>query len=136
VVDLGSGAGLPGIPVAIVRPDVRVTLADSQRRRVAFLELARDEIPVSNAHPVHARVEDLEGPFDAALARAFAPLAAAWTAAVPLLGSGGSLVYFAGASVDVGGQIAGLSPSPASVRTVAAPSLLASAGPLVIMTVQ
>jgi 16S rRNA (guanine527-N7)-methyltransferase len=138
VVDLGSGAGLPGIPVAIARPDVTVTLLEAQRRRVAFLELTCDALGVGNAVPVHARVDEAvrQGIRAATcLARAFAPLRASWAAAVSLLEPRGRLVYFAGATRSLRVDAAGLEPVPVAVRTVPPPPVLASAGPLVIMSV-
>lgn len=134
--DLGSGAGLPGVPVAIARPDVSVTLLESQRRRVAFLEMVCDELGIANATVVHTRVEAFGGRADVCLARAFAPLRASWAAASPLLDHGGWLIYFAGASVDLSAQLRDVAPAPAAVRTVPPPSVLASAGTLVIMTLQ
>src|SRR5204862_348601 len=76
--DLGSGAGLPGIPVAIARPYLRITLVDAQRRRVAWLEMVVEELGLTNAVARQARVEDLRDPVDVCLARAFAPLERSW----------------------------------------------------------
>lgn len=135
-IDLGSGAGLPGLPVAIARPDLDVTLLEAQRRRVAFLEMLCDELDVRNAAPRQGRAESFNGTAMSCLARAFAPMARSWAAAVPLLEPGGSLIYFAGAAADVSQEVAALTPSPGHVRVVAPPAVLASAGPLVIMTVQ
>jgi 16S rRNA (guanine527-N7)-methyltransferase len=135
-IDLGSGAGLPGLPVAIARPDIGVTLLEAQRRRVAFLEMLCDKLGVRNAAPRHGRAESFNATATACLARAFAPMARSWAAAVPLLEPGGSLIYFAGAAADVSQEVAALTPSPGGVRIVAPPVVLASAGPLVIMTVQ
>ncbi|MDR1834053.1 MAG: 16S rRNA (guanine(527)-N(7))-methyltransferase RsmG [Propionibacteriaceae bacterium] len=58
VLDVGSGAGLPGIPLAIVRPDLQVTLLDSMQRRTDFLRLAVAELGLSNATVARARAED------------------------------------------------------------------------------
>ena len=129
--DLGSGAGLPGIVVAIARPDLIVTMIEPQRRRLAFLELAVDELRLPNAVPVGARAEDVRLSFDAALARAFADAGASWRAAARLLAPAGRLVYFAGESFAAADL-------PAHVRAELVPPspLLASSGPLVIMTRQ
>ncbi|HEY7660629.1 MAG TPA: RsmG family class I SAM-dependent methyltransferase [Actinomycetota bacterium] len=129
--DLGSGAGLPGIVVAIAVPRLRVGLVESRRTRAAFLETVVRDLPVENAAAVHRRVEDLSEPVDLCFARAFAPLPRAWDAAQRLLRPGGRLAYFAGreldrASLPVGAVIV---PPPAE-------SVLASAGVLVIMTRQ
>lgn len=100
-VDLGSGAGLPGIPLAIELPLVRFVLAESRAKRVGFLEYAVAELGLDNVAIHHGRVEDLPGrSFDVATARAFAPPARSWEAAEPLLRPAGRLVYFAGESYD------------------------------------
>ena len=135
-VDIGSGVGLPGIPVAIARPDVSVTLLDARARRVAFLELVAEELDLANVAPVHVRVEAFAGRADACLARAFAPLPRSWTAASRILRPGGRLIFFAGASVAVEEAASALHPAPSAVRAVPPPAVLASAGPLVIMTLQ
>jgi 16S rRNA (guanine527-N7)-methyltransferase len=130
VVDIGSGAGLPGIVVAIARPDATIYLVESRRRRAAFLELAVEQLELSNATPVAARIEEIAGAFDTALARAFADARASWITADRVLRSGGRLVYFAGARFQAE------PPSEAGVRAevVPPPRLLASSGPLVIMS--
>jgi 16S rRNA (guanine527-N7)-methyltransferase len=129
--DLGSGAGLPGIVVAVAVPHLRVTLIEARRRRVAFLELVVEELGLSNVTVVHSRVEDVREEADVCFARALAPLEQAWRLAVPRLRSGGRLIYFAGAT-------SALAPRPAEmarIRIVRSP-LLESSGPLVIMTRQ
>jgi 16S rRNA (guanine527-N7)-methyltransferase len=72
--DLGSGAGLPGIPLAIVRPELRVTLVDSNGKKARFLREAARTLPLSNTCVEQVRVEELEGTFDCITARAFASL--------------------------------------------------------------
>ena len=59
VADVGSGAGIPGIPIAIVRPNLSVTLIESRRRRTSFLSTAVRELGLSNTEVVEGRVEDL-----------------------------------------------------------------------------
>lgn len=73
--DLGSGAGLPGIPLAIARPDIAVTLVDSNGKKARFLREAARALPLPNARVVDSRVENLSGEFDCITARAFASLA-------------------------------------------------------------
>jgi 16S rRNA (guanine527-N7)-methyltransferase len=71
VVDIGSGAGLPGIPLAVVRPDLLITLLEPRSRRAAFLSHAIRTVPVKNANVRKARAADLEaGSFDIATSRA------------------------------------------------------------------
>ena len=98
LVDLGSGAGLPGVPLAIALPDRRFVLIESRRRRGAFLELVADELALVNVSVVVGRVQDVAMEADLCLARAFAPQLASWRAAQPILRPGGRLVYFAGVS--------------------------------------
>jgi 16S rRNA (guanine527-N7)-methyltransferase len=73
--DLGSGAGLPGIPLAIARPDLRVTLVDSNGKKARFLREAARALPLPNVKVEQVRVQDLSGSFDCITARAFARLA-------------------------------------------------------------
>lgn len=96
--DLGSGAGLPGLVVAITRPDLRVVLVEPQVRRVAFLEYVIDELGLRNASVIAVRAEDARVTVDIAFARALGSAARSWQRAFPLLRPGGALVYFAGES--------------------------------------
>ena len=73
--DLGSGAGLPGIPLAIAAPGRRVTLVDSNGKKARFLRAAVRELGLANVAVIEARVENAEGTFDCVTARAFASLA-------------------------------------------------------------
>lgn len=93
LLDAGSGAGLPGVPLAIARPDLDVTLLDSAGKKIRFLEHVRRELGLRNATPVQARLEDWapagpnSAPFDAIISRAFASLAAFAAAARHLAGA-------------------------------------------------
>src|SRR5688572_10286238 len=62
--DMGAGAGLPGLVVAIVRPGLFVELVEARRPRVAFLELALERVGVPNVSVTHRRIEDIDGPAD------------------------------------------------------------------------
>jgi 16S rRNA (guanine527-N7)-methyltransferase len=125
--DLGSGAGLPGIPLAIARPDLRVTLAERRRNRRALLELATDAVGLTSVS-IQGRLEDLAGPFDVCVARAFADAAGSWAAARRILAPGGVLLYWAGE-----GPAAAL-PSLDGVWTRCGEGAgLAPGGPVVIM---
>lgn len=75
-IDVGTGPGLPGIPLAIVRPDAHFTLLDSLGKRVRFLRQVQHELKLDNITPVQSRVEDFpaEPPFDGVISRAFASL--------------------------------------------------------------
>lgn len=97
--DLGSGAGLPGVPLAIALPETSVALVESASRRSAFLERAVAVSHATNALVVHARAETWpEGlaAFDVVIARALAPLAVVVEYAAPLLVVGGALVAWRG----------------------------------------
>ncbi|WP_455426327.1 16S rRNA (guanine(527)-N(7))-methyltransferase RsmG [Dryocola sp. LX212] len=75
-IDVGTGPGLPGIPLAIVRPDSHFTLLDSLGKRVRFLRQVQHELHLENVTPVQSRVEAFpaEPPFDGVISRAFASL--------------------------------------------------------------
>lgn len=75
--DVGTGPGFPGIPLAIARPDLRVTLIDSSHKKCAFLEQARAELGLANVTVACERVEQWRPaePFDVVASRAFAELA-------------------------------------------------------------
>ncbi|MBB1023189.1 16S rRNA (guanine(527)-N(7))-methyltransferase RsmG [Dietzia sp. DQ12-76] len=102
VVDIGSGAGLPGIPLALARPDLRVTLVEPLLRRSTFLQEVVDDLGI-DVRVVRGRAEEKSvvaevGGADVVTSRAVAPLAklAGWSA--PLLRSGGRMVALKGAS--------------------------------------
>lgn len=73
--DLGSGAGLPGVPLAIARPGLAVTLVESNGKKARFLREAARSLPLVNVRVAQARVQDATGSFDTVTARAFASLA-------------------------------------------------------------
>jgi 16S rRNA (guanine527-N7)-methyltransferase len=96
--DVGSGGGLPGVPLAIARPDLAVSLIEPRQGRVAFLEMVVEELAVSNARVVDARASEVSERFSVCTARALAKPAETWELVSPLLSEGGSVVYFAGRS--------------------------------------
>jgi 16S rRNA (guanine527-N7)-methyltransferase len=96
LIDVGAGAGLPGIPIAIVRPDVQVSLLESTGKKAAFLRTAIHQLGLSSS-VLETRLEQYRGPkFDAAISRAtFAP--AEWLArARSLVEPGGSIFLMMG----------------------------------------
>src|SRR5262245_18645723 len=131
IVDLGSGAGLPGLPLAIVRPDLRFVLAEVRRRRVSFLELVVDTLALGNVTVAGGPIARLTPPVDACLARALADPVTCWRMAEPLLSPTGSLLYWAGEGFDPSSG----TPEGTLISLSAAPGL-ADAGPVVIMTRQ
>jgi 16S rRNA (guanine527-N7)-methyltransferase len=98
VVDVGTGPGLPGIPVAIARPDAHVTLLDSSHKKCAFLQQAKSELALSNVDIVCDRVEQWKPAerFDAVVSRAFSELADFVTQAQHLVAPGGKLIAMKG----------------------------------------
>ncbi|PKB89167.1 16S rRNA (guanine(527)-N(7))-methyltransferase [Ewingella americana] len=91
-IDVGTGPGLPGIPLAIVRPDSHFTLLDSLGKRVRFLRQVQHELGLTNVEPVQSRVEEFipEPPFDGVISRAFASLQdmLSWCHHLPAKGQG------------------------------------------------
>jgi len=98
VVDVGSGAGLPGIPLAIARPDWSVTVLDSNHKKGVFLQQAVSELGLSNVKVVVERVEAFrpEGGFDHVVSRAFSDLPEFAELARHLRGEGGVLLAMKG----------------------------------------
>lgn len=125
--DVGSGAGLPGVPLAIARPGSDVVLIEGMRRRAAFLELVVEQLPLANARVVPGRAEEAHLEADVVLARAFASPSDLWTVSAPLLSPTGRVVYFAGRSWQERVSV------PGATMEVCLPGRLAWEGPLVIM---
>jgi 16S rRNA (guanine527-N7)-methyltransferase len=98
LLDVGSGPGLPGIPLAIARPELRVTLLDSSHKKCAFLRQARTELGLANVEVVCERVENWapQGRFDAVVSRAFSDLADFVELAGRLVAPGGQLIAMKG----------------------------------------
>ena len=98
-VDIGSGAGLPGIPLAIALPQARFVLLESASRKASFLERAAAATGAANVEVVHARAESWAGGLgsnDLVTARALGPLELVVEYAAPLLRLGGTLVIWRG----------------------------------------
>ncbi|MDP3767666.1 MAG: 16S rRNA (guanine(527)-N(7))-methyltransferase RsmG [Dehalococcoidia bacterium] len=104
LIDVGSGAGFPGIPLKVARPDLDITLLEPEARRAAFLEVAATELSLL-LRVVAARAEDaakepsLREQFDLAAARAVAPLPAVCELTLPFVRPGGKTVLLKGPSV-------------------------------------
>ena len=99
VVDVGSGAGLPGIPLAVLRPDLKITLLEPLLRRCTFLSQAVDELGItSRVEVVRGRAEEHAHTYDVVTARAVAPLGRLLDWCAPLLGSGGVMLALKGKS--------------------------------------
>jgi 16S rRNA (guanine527-N7)-methyltransferase len=134
VLDVGSGPGVPGIPLALARPDWHFVLIDSSEKKTAFLQQAVIELGLPNVEIVHERSEDYTppAPFDVVISRAFADLAAFAAAAARHLAPEGRLYAMKGElPAD---EIASV---PSAYRVVSTPALrvpgLDAARHLVIM---
>ena len=75
LLDVGTGAGLPGLPLAIVKPDMETTLLDSAGKKIRFLRHVGRTLKLANIHPLHQRVEELDQTFANITSRAFASMA-------------------------------------------------------------
>ena len=107
VVDVGTGAGFPGVPLAIARPSARVTLLDSLGKRVDFLRESCRTLGLDNVECVHGRAEEFAGErretFDLAVSRAVAALPVLCELCLPLVKVGGA--FWAMKSVDTGEEL-------------------------------
>lgn len=107
IADLGSGAGFPGLPIKIARPDVRMTLIEPRQKRAAFLTTVCALLRIKNTEVVESTVDPKHPPvglisrFDRVLMRAVAEPRKAKSIAVPLLSAGGGLVIWASAAQAV-----------------------------------
>lgn len=104
IVDIGSGAGLPGIPLAIARPDLKITLIEPLLKRSVFLQEVVDKLALDNVTVIRGRAE--EGPVKKAAAgadivtsRAVAPLGKLAKWSLPLVRRGGEMIAMKGESV-------------------------------------
>jgi 16S rRNA (guanine527-N7)-methyltransferase len=127
VCDIGTGAGLPGLVLAIRRPDLRVTLVEPLLRRTTFLEEVVATLGLEQVTVVRSRAEDLHGreAFSVVTSRAVAPLPRLLDWSMPLVRAGGSLVAMKGASVAEEVEAAGdalrrHAAGPVSVHTLGA----------------
>ncbi len=102
VCDIGSGAGLPGLVLAIARPDLSVTLVEPLLRRTTYLEEISGELALDNVEVVRGRADDLHGKrtFDVVTSRAVAPLDRLLGWSMPLVSPHGALVAMKGSSLD------------------------------------
>lgn len=110
VCDIGTGAGLPGIVLAIARPDLEVTLVEPLLRRTTFLQEVVDELELGRVTVHRGRADDLHGErtYDVVTSRAVAPLDRLLEWSMPLVAADGSLVAMKGRSIQE--EIAGARP--------------------------
>ena len=106
VIDIGSGAGFPGIPVKIMFPETRMTLLDSLNKRVIFLNEVIDELQLGNITALHDRAEEyvrkdgIRGTFDVCLSRAVANLAVLAEYCMPYVKTGGCFISYKSGMID------------------------------------
>lgn len=140
VVDVGSGGGLPGLPLKIVRPELQITLLEADGRKSAFLVQACAELGLPDVQVVNRRAEDaaheahLRERFDLAVARALAPMAVVAELCLPFVRVGGRLLAQKTRSEDLDGagraiELVGGSPPD----IVASPSPARESGIVVIV---
>ena len=106
IIDVGTGAGFPGLPIAIMNPNVEVTLLDSLNKRINFLNLVVRELGLKNVKTIHSRAEDgarkpeLREKFDVATSRAVANMAVLSEFCMPYVKKGGYFVALKGPAID------------------------------------
>jgi len=101
VADVGSGAGLPGIPMAIAKPDVSFVLIEPMERRSSWLQQVVTELELKNVEVIRARAEEVQlADFDVVTARAVAALDKLLKICVPLLKPGGSVIALKGSKAS------------------------------------
>jgi 16S rRNA (guanine527-N7)-methyltransferase len=102
IIDIGTGAGFPGLPVAIVKPEWTVVLLDSTRKKIAFVNSLLADLGIENAITLTGRAEEIgqqpqhRHSYDIALLRAVAPASVCAEYALPLLKTGGQAVLYRG----------------------------------------
>lgn len=106
LIDVGTGAGFPGIPLKIVYPQLNVVLLDSLNKRVHFLNTVIDELNLNNISAVHGRAEDLakkveyREKFDICVSRAVADLSILSEYCIPFVKIGGNFISYKGREID------------------------------------
>ena len=106
LIDVGTGAGFPGLPLALACPDLQVTLMDAQQKRLTFLQAVIDDLQVRNVTLVHCRAEDgarfpqHREKYDMAVARAVASLAVLSEYLLPYVKVGGSALCWKGPALQ------------------------------------
>ena len=106
LIDVGTGAGFPGVPIAIMRDDLEITLLDSLNKRINFLNLVVKELDLKNVKTIHSRAEDgarkvdFRESFDVATSRAVANMAVLSEFCLPYVKVGGNFVALKGPAIE------------------------------------
>jgi 16S rRNA (guanine527-N7)-methyltransferase len=106
VIDVGTGAGFPGIPIAIMNPNINVTLLDSLNKRIKFLDIVINKLGLKNIKTIHSRAEDgarnknLRERFDIATSRAVANMSVLSEYCLPYVKIGGKFIALKGPAVE------------------------------------
>ncbi|MGI5927356.1 MAG: 16S rRNA (guanine(527)-N(7))-methyltransferase RsmG [Thermacetogeniaceae bacterium] len=106
VIDLGSGAGFPGVPLKICFPELEVSMVDARKKRTKFLQLVINDLHLKKSLVIWDRLENIghqrehRGIYDCAVARALAPLNVLLEYAMPLLHQGGKFVALKGFNIE------------------------------------
>ena len=105
VIDIGTGAGFPGIPLKIMKPDTKITLLDSLNKRINFLNIVIEELGLKNIEAIHGRAEEFarnklyREKYDIAVSRAVANLSTLTEYMLPFVKVGGRCICMKGANV-------------------------------------
>ena len=105
VIDIGTGAGFPGIPLKIMKPDAKITLLDSLNKRINFLNIVIEELGLKNIETIHGRAEEFarnkmyREKYDVAVSRAVANLSTLTEYMLPFVKVGGKCICMKGANV-------------------------------------
>jgi len=104
MLDVGTGAGLPGIPLAVVNPELQFTLCDRMAKRIRFLRVVKSQLRLPNVELLEedfgSRTERVRC-FDTVLARAVAPATSLWPLLEPVLNDGGRMLVFSSTQLAV-----------------------------------
>lgn len=104
VIDVGTGAGFPGVPLKILRPDIKLTLLDSLQKRINFLNNLLEKLNIKDVATLHSRAEDYavkaREKFDVALSRAVASVPTLSEYLLPFVKIGGEVIMYKGSSAE------------------------------------
>ena len=99
IADVGSGAGLPGIPIKILRPDLKITLIESKRKKIYFLKSVVEKLSLENINIICERAENIKTQYDIVVTRELLRLKKSLKICLPLLKEGGLFINFKGGDI-------------------------------------